>query len=153
MALGDELGLENGSRRGEAGMRSFRAGRLWSKRTVKHRWLWTLVAMLAIELVHGQDLGTWEIVVENAGIASMHAAVTHYGTVVLLDRTNTGATQIALPSTSRTHSLCRKMVLLELSLTHVSESCTVLSWSSRNQVVDYKWIDAAPVPNQSFELN
>lgn len=46
----------------------------------------------------GQDLGTWEIVVENAGIAAMHAAVTRYGTVVLLDRTNIGASQIALPS-------------------------------------------------------
>lgn len=46
----------------------------------------------------GQDLGTWEIVVENAGIAAMHAAVTRYGTVVLLDRTNIGASQVALPS-------------------------------------------------------
>lgn len=48
----------------------------------------------------GQDLGTWEVVVENAGIAAMHAGVTHYGTVVLLDRTNIGASQIALPSMS-----------------------------------------------------
>ncbi|XP_042496809.1 aldehyde oxidase GLOX [Macadamia integrifolia] len=34
--------------------------------------------------------GTWELLVPNAGIASMHTAVTHYGTVVLLDRTNIG---------------------------------------------------------------
>eukprot|EP00249_Psilotum_nudum_P036821 c8823_g1_i1 orf=423-2060(-) len=40
--------------------------------------------------------GSWEIVVANAGIASMHTAVTSYGTVVLLDRTDTGASQINL---------------------------------------------------------
>ncbi|GMP46313.1 hypothetical protein CsSME_00014520 [Camellia sinensis var. sinensis] len=34
--------------------------------------------------------GTWEVVVANAGIASMHAAVTRFNTVVLLDRTNIG---------------------------------------------------------------
>jgi hypothetical protein len=41
--------------------------------------------------------GTWEVVVENAGIASMHTAVTHYGNVVLLDRTNIGPSQLPLP--------------------------------------------------------
>lgn len=82
-------------------MRSYSARRVWSKRVVKHRWLWILVAMLSVGemgLSDGQDLGTWEIVVENAGIASMHTAVTNYGTVVLLDRTNIGASQIALPN-------------------------------------------------------
>lgn len=74
---------------------------------MEHRWwLWMLVVVLVVvSAVDGQDLGTWEIVVENAGIASMHAAVTHYGTVVLLDRTNTGATQIALPSKAISLSL------------------------------------------------
>ncbi|KAJ7520791.1 hypothetical protein O6H91_19G023000 [Diphasiastrum complanatum] len=42
--------------------------------------------------------GSWEILVENAGIASMHSAVTHFGTVVFLDRTDIGASQIALPN-------------------------------------------------------
>ncbi|KAJ7164864.1 hypothetical protein O6H91_19G022900 [Diphasiastrum complanatum] len=42
--------------------------------------------------------GSWEILVQNAGIASMHSAVTHFGTVVLLDRTDIGASQIALPN-------------------------------------------------------
>ncbi|GAB2279913.1 hypothetical protein Dimus_014548 [Dionaea muscipula] len=37
--------------------------------------------------------GTWELLVPDAGIASMHTAVTHYGTVVLLDRTNNGPTR------------------------------------------------------------
>lgn len=40
--------------------------------------------------------GYWETVVGNAGIATMHAAVTHYGDVVLLDRTNIGPSQLAL---------------------------------------------------------
>lgn len=40
--------------------------------------------------------GTWQVIQKNAGIATMHAAVTHYDTVILLDRTNTGATQIKL---------------------------------------------------------
>ncbi|KAJ4833496.1 hypothetical protein Tsubulata_007986 [Turnera subulata] len=34
--------------------------------------------------------GTWELLVPNAGIASMHTAVTRFNTVVLLDRTNIG---------------------------------------------------------------
>ncbi|KAJ7543452.1 hypothetical protein O6H91_09G039000 [Diphasiastrum complanatum] len=42
--------------------------------------------------------GSWEILVHNAGIASMHTAVTHFGTAVLLDRTDVGASKIALPN-------------------------------------------------------
>lgn len=42
--------------------------------------------------------GSWETVVDNAGIASMHSAVTHYGNVILLDRTNIGDSQLALPA-------------------------------------------------------
>jgi hypothetical protein len=73
-----------------------------SRRILKRWWLWMQVAaVLACAIgVHGQPLGTWQIVVANAGIAAMHAAVTNYGTVVLLDRTNIGASQIALPSKS-----------------------------------------------------
>ena len=41
--------------------------------------------------------GYWEVVVPDAGIASMHSAVTHYGNVVLLDRTNIGDSQLPLP--------------------------------------------------------
>ncbi|KAG9157874.1 hypothetical protein Leryth_000048 [Lithospermum erythrorhizon] len=41
--------------------------------------------------------GTWELLVENAGIASMHTAVTHFNTVVLLDRTNIGPSLTRLP--------------------------------------------------------
>ena len=75
-----------------------------SRRILKHWWLWMqvvvmVVLVLASEIgVHGQDIGTWQIVVANAGIASMHTAVTSYNTVVLLDRTNIGASQILLPS-------------------------------------------------------
>jgi hypothetical protein len=42
--------------------------------------------------------GSWQVVVQNAGIASMHTAVTHYGNVVLLDRTNIGPSQLPLPA-------------------------------------------------------
>ncbi|CAK7342764.1 unnamed protein product [Dovyalis caffra] len=34
--------------------------------------------------------GTWDLLVPNAGISSMHTAVTRFNTVVLLDRTNIG---------------------------------------------------------------
>ncbi|CAM6038445.1 unnamed protein product [Sphagnum compactum] len=48
--------------------------------------------------VYGQTglPGTWEILLQNAGIASMHSAVTRFNTVVLLDRTDIGASQIPL---------------------------------------------------------
>lgn len=42
--------------------------------------------------------GSWETVVNNAGISTMHAAVTHYGNVILLDRTNIGDSQLPLPA-------------------------------------------------------
>ena len=41
--------------------------------------------------------GRWEVLVQNAGIASMHTVVTHLDTVVLLDRRDGGPSQIALP--------------------------------------------------------
>jgi hypothetical protein len=50
-----------------------------------------------LQLVDAAGGGTWEVVVENAGIASMHTAVTHFGNVVLLDRTNIGPSLLPLP--------------------------------------------------------
>lgn len=41
--------------------------------------------------------GTWELLVPNVGIASMHTAVTRFNTVVLLDRTNIGPSRKMLP--------------------------------------------------------
>ncbi|CAA3001850.1 aldehyde oxidase GLOX [Olea europaea subsp. europaea] len=41
--------------------------------------------------------GTWELLVPDAGIASMHTAVTHFNTVVLLDRTHIGPSRKLLP--------------------------------------------------------
>ncbi|KAB1224212.1 Galactose oxidase [Morella rubra] len=41
--------------------------------------------------------GTWELLVANGGIASMHTVVTHYNTVVLLDNTDMGPTRKMLP--------------------------------------------------------
>eukprot|EP00250_Pteridium_aquilinum_P029644 c3988_g1_i1 orf=44-253(+) len=40
--------------------------------------------------------GSWQLLLQNAGIASMHTAVTHYGNVVFLDRTDIGPSQINL---------------------------------------------------------
>ncbi|KAI8556727.1 hypothetical protein RHMOL_Rhmol05G0276800 [Rhododendron molle] len=42
--------------------------------------------------------GSWEVIVQDAGIAAMHAAVTRWNTVVLLDRTDTGASNLSLPA-------------------------------------------------------
>ncbi|KAI8556740.1 hypothetical protein RHMOL_Rhmol05G0278100 [Rhododendron molle] len=42
--------------------------------------------------------GSWEVVVEDAGIAPMHAAVTRWNTVVLFDWTDAGASNISLPN-------------------------------------------------------
>ncbi|XP_068636075.1 aldehyde oxidase GLOX [Aristolochia californica] len=41
--------------------------------------------------------GKWELLLEDAGISSMHTAVTHLGTVLLLDRTNSGPSRLRLP--------------------------------------------------------
>lgn len=41
--------------------------------------------------------GTWELLVPDAGIASMHTAVTRFNTAVLLDRTNIGPSRKLLP--------------------------------------------------------
>nr|XP_043633311.1 aldehyde oxidase GLOX-like [Erigeron canadensis] len=51
-----------------------------------------LMLLLLIELrADDDDLpGTWELLVANAGIASMHTVVTRFNTVVLLDRTDLG---------------------------------------------------------------
>jgi hypothetical protein len=35
--------------------------------------------------------GTWQLLVQNAGIASIHTAITQYDTAILLDRTNIGS--------------------------------------------------------------
>jgi hypothetical protein len=56
-----------------------------------------LAVVTGLRGVQGQDLGSWQLLLNNSGIASMHTALTHYNTFVLLDRTNIGASQIALP--------------------------------------------------------
>lgn len=59
--------------------------------------MWAMVCGMVVWAWSGvQAQGYWETVVNNAGISTMHAAVTHYGNVVLLDRTNIGASQLAL---------------------------------------------------------
>lgn len=58
----------------------------------------TLVAILIMSTTMTTSWAArWELLIENAGIASMHTAVTRYGSAVLLDRTNIGASEIALP--------------------------------------------------------
>lgn len=58
--------------------------------------LWWSAVVMQHSGVNGQ--GWWEVVVNNAGIATMHAAVTRFGNVVLLDRTNIGDSQLPLPN-------------------------------------------------------
>lgn len=41
--------------------------------------------------------GSWQLLQNNAGISSMHSAVTRFNTVIFLDRTNIGPSQIKLP--------------------------------------------------------
>lgn len=58
--------------------------------------VWMLWSGTNVDVVEAQ--GYWEVVVDNAGIASMHTAVTHLGSAVLLDRTNIGDSQLPLPN-------------------------------------------------------
>jgi hypothetical protein len=55
-----------------------------------------LLVMLAWSSGTVEAQGYWETVVANAGISTMHAAVSHDGNVVLLDRTNIGPSQLQL---------------------------------------------------------
>lgn len=57
-----------------------------------------VVLLVAVSLVPQANawLGSWEMLVQNAGISSMHTAVTNYGNVVLLDHTNIGPSNISL---------------------------------------------------------
>ncbi|EFJ28737.1 hypothetical protein SELMODRAFT_411320 [Selaginella moellendorffii] len=48
-----------------------------------------------------QQPGRFNIVLQNAGISSMHTAVTHYGNVIFLDRTNIGPSAINLVGNCR----------------------------------------------------
>ncbi len=53
--------------------------------------------LAAFMMMQVEAQGGWEVIVNNAGIASMHTAVTHYNTAVLLDRTDIGPSQLPLP--------------------------------------------------------
>lgn len=64
------------------------------------QWLLSIFLVLLLRggLIARASLpGTWELLVANAGVSSMHTAVTRYGTVVLLDRTNIGPSRRLLP--------------------------------------------------------
>lgn len=65
--------------------------------TILPDFLGFLLALCLLRGAAAQLPGTWELLLENAGIASMHSAVTRFGNVVLLDRTDIGASQIQLP--------------------------------------------------------
>lgn len=59
--------------------------------SVSQQWLLLLLTSTAVIVFARADLpGTWELLMENAGVSSMHTAVTRFNTVVLLDRTNIG---------------------------------------------------------------
>jgi len=71
-----------------------------------------LLSGLQLQVVEAQ--GTWEVIVNNAGIASMHTAVTRFNTAVLLDRTDIGPSQLPLPD-----GICRTDPNDEASVTSV----------------------------------
>ncbi|KAE8728866.1 dynein light chain LC6, flagellar outer arm-like [Hibiscus syriacus] len=60
-------------------------------------WLLQILILTTLFTVHAQLPGAWELLVPNAGVASMHTAVTRFNTVVLLDRTNIGPSRKMLP--------------------------------------------------------
>ena len=66
--------------------------------------------VLSAVLVVGQ--GSWQLLQKNAGIASMHSAVTRFDQVIFLDRTNIGPSQIRLPN-----GRCRQLPLERISKT------------------------------------
>ncbi|KAJ7525438.1 hypothetical protein O6H91_17G051000 [Diphasiastrum complanatum] len=65
-----------------------------------HRSVWILLflwcVIYCVALVHSE--GTWEVLVPNAGVSSMHAVVTRFGNVVIFDRTDVGPSKINLPN-------------------------------------------------------
>lgn len=67
----------------------------------------TILQWLVSTCVVGQ--GSWQLLQKNAGIASMHSAVTHYDTVIML---NVGPSQIKLPG-----GRCRDQPLERVSKT------------------------------------
>lgn len=64
-----------------------------------------LLLLLHLTLLSlSQDLpGTWEVLLPNAGISSMHTAVTHLNSVILLDRTNIGPSNLTFPLSNPHH--------------------------------------------------
>ncbi|KAH7285276.1 hypothetical protein KP509_33G020200 [Ceratopteris richardii] len=64
-----------------------------------HSVLWlTYCASVTMEWrwASAQVVGSYKLLLNNAGIASMHTAVTRFNTVIMLDRTNIGPSQINL---------------------------------------------------------
>lgn len=60
-----------------------------------------VVALVQGSAAAAAAAGRWELLLENAGIASMHTAVTHTNTVLLLDRRNVGRSNISLARTQQ----------------------------------------------------
>ena len=75
--------------------------------------------------------GSWEIVVPDAGVASMHTSVTRYGNVVLLDRTNIGATTLPLPGEQLTDMPCQQLWSVHRSLWNGLGGIVFLSYNTR----------------------
>ncbi|KAK1321791.1 hypothetical protein QJS10_CPA03g01757 [Acorus calamus] len=66
--------------------------------------------------------GTWELIVSDAGICSMHTAVTRFNTVVLLDRTAIGPSPLPFPgpcTPSAGHDCTAHSAVLDLSTNRI----------------------------------
>ncbi|KAJ7108896.1 hypothetical protein O6H91_Y572600 [Diphasiastrum complanatum] len=99
------------------------AAKLRTLYTICACWMW---ACFLTAIAQGQ--GTWKLLVQNAGISSIHTAVTHFGTVVLLDRTDIGPSMIKLPN-----GRCRDDSS-DLTLTHDCTAHSVLFTPGSNTI-------------------
>ncbi|KAG0632414.1 hypothetical protein M758_1G326600 [Ceratodon purpureus] len=68
-----------------------------------------VLVMVLIQILSVDAQGGWQLLQKNAGISCMHAAVTHFDTVIMLDRTNTGPSQIKLAGACRNQPLERML--------------------------------------------
>ena len=83
-----------------------------------------VVALQAVVLgVEAQ--GAWRVITKNAGVTAMHAAVTpNVGSVVILDHTNTGPSNITFPG----WWMDLRSLLLDVVVSHSHTfTCTTLS--------------------------
>lgn len=90
----------------------------------------------AIPVTGDDTIGTWMLLPKNAGISSMHTAVTQFGTVLFLERTSQGQTNMTLPGDDRSKTFKPsyfKLLLTKLDISPVFISDHVFMSTARQQ--------------------